>query len=125
MTGTVPAHNTWPVVDRRAMTEQQTMLMLIQQTHDSVTAMDGRLTQHMLNETQELAAAMVKATNAAFPAGDPDGHRRHHEAVIAKAEARAKFWQTMVIELSKWGLIGLAGWAVIALWQSFLAGPHK
>jgi hypothetical protein len=107
------------------MTEQQTILMLIQQIHDNVNAMDGRLTEHMKQETQELAAAMVKATNAAFPAGDPDGHRRHHEAVIAKAEASAKFWQTMITELSKWGLIGFAGWAAFALWQAFLAGPHK
>ncbi|MGB4817556.1 MAG: hypothetical protein WBP33_00455, partial [Saprospiraceae bacterium] len=59
----------------------------------------------------------------AFPRGDPDAHRLHHELAIRKAEASASFWQTLATELAKYGLIGFIGWAGYALWKAFLAGP--
>jgi hypothetical protein len=52
-----------------------------------------------------------------FPDGDPDGHRRAHEALIKRAEAKARFYEDLRGELAKkglWALIGLLG---IALWQ--------
>lgn len=52
-----------------------------------------------------------------FPDGDWDGHRRYHEAVIQKMEARAKFYEDLRGELAKkgvWALIALLG---VALWQ--------
>jgi hypothetical protein len=47
---------------------------------------------------------------AGFPGGDPDGHRRFHEAVIAKNEARARLYEAVRAELVSKGL-----WAAIAL----------
>lgn len=55
----------------------------------------------------------------AFPGGDWDGHRRYHEAVIKKLEAREKLYQDLRTELAKkglWGLIALVG---LALWAWF------
>jgi hypothetical protein len=59
----------------------------------------------------------------AFPAGDPQGHRAHHEAVIKKAEESAQFWKTMRVELGKWGLLCFVGFMLIAGWKHFLEGP--
>jgi hypothetical protein len=44
----------------------------------------------------------------AFPGGDWDGHRRYHEAVIKRIEAREKFYQDLRTDLATKGL-----WAVI------------
>ncbi|AQG98596.1 hypothetical protein A9R05_06920 [Burkholderia sp. KK1] len=54
-----------------------------------------------------------------FPDSDPDGHRRAHEALIRKAEERAKFYEDLRGELAKkgvWAVLVLIG---IALWQYF------
>ena len=88
--------------------------MLVQQIHDNTVAIDKKLTDGLASIRTE-----------AFPEGDADGHRRHHEAVIKAAEDRAMFWRGLRVELAKYGLIGFAGWAVYALWNAFLQGPHK
>src|ERR1700761_3001234 len=53
----------------------------------------------------------------AFPGGDWDGHRRYHETLIERAEARTKFYDDLRAELAKkgmWALLALLG---VALWQ--------
>jgi hypothetical protein len=52
-----------------------------------------------------------------FPGGDPEGHRRAHEALIRKAEARAKFYEDLCSELAKKGLWALLALIGIAVWQ--------
>lgn len=111
------------VIERRHAGSE--ILELIRIIHDNQIEMDRKLTQHMENETTELAESIAKLLSAAFPAGDPDGHRRHHELVIKQAEERAAFWKVMRTEIAKWGLIGFLGWAFVSLWQSFLSGPAK
>lgn len=108
------------------------LLALVQTVHDSVQSLhtdvknlDGRLSTHMTTETHELATEITKLMTSAFPDGDPDGHRRHHEAVIEREEARAAFWKKMFFELSKYGLIAFLGWLVLSTWNTFLQGPHK
>lgn len=119
-----------PPPERR--TETVLLLGMVKDVHDDVKnlhttiiALDTRLTKHMNEETLELAQEISKLMASAFPEGDPLGHRKHHEAVIAKAEARATFWRKMVEEITKYGLIGLMGWLVMSLWSTFLQGPHK
>ena len=68
-------------------------------------------------QVQQLAELTHKLA-AGFPGDDPGGHRVYHEAVIRKIEARAEFWQKMTFDLAKYGIIGLAGWAFVALWQA-------
>lgn len=59
----------------------------------------------------------------ALPDGDAEGHRRYHETVIAKIESQKQFYDKLLLELVKYGLLGFAGWAAYALWQAFLKGP--
>lgn len=50
-----------------------------------------------------------------FPAGDPDGHRRAHDAMIKNAERRAKFWESLSVHLAEkgiWGVLAFIGAAV-------------
>ncbi len=60
----------------------------------------------------------------AFPADDPVGHRAYHDEVINIARARKEFWQKLLFELAKWGLLGFLGWMLIAGWRDFLKGPQ-
>ena len=126
-----------PLPERRA--ETAVLLTMVQTIHDNlgslhsdvrtlnsdVNGLNGRLSAHMLDETHDLAEEVSKLMVSAFPDGDPDGHRRHHEAVLAKAEARAAFWKKMFFELCKYGLIGFMGWLALTAWNAFLQGPHK
>lgn len=50
----------------------------------------------------------VDELNKAFPGGDRDGHRRYHESLIARAEARTSFYLDLRSDLAKKGL-----WVVI------------
>ena len=59
------------------------------------------------------------------PAGDYDGHRRYHEAVIAKMEARSKMWQDVASSVAKWGVIGILTWLSWAIWHEFILQVFK
>jgi len=100
--------------EERRKSPTDALVTLIHQVHESVQALDRKLDKGISSLRED-----------AFPEGDADGHRRHHEAVIKAAEDRAKFWETMRVEIAKWGLIGFLGWALYNLWVSFLMGPHK
>lgn len=66
----------------------------------------------------------VQELRHAFPADDPAGHRAYHDEVIAIARARKEFWQKLLFELAKWGLLGFVAWLVLAGWRDFLKGPN-
>ncbi|MFM0638088.1 hypothetical protein PQQ63_15405 [Paraburkholderia metrosideri] len=94
-----------------------------------VAAVDGlrdEIGQRHVENTSTLQELDVKVNVAidriddlhrAFPGGDWEGHRRYHETLIEKAEARTKFYDDLRAELAKkgmWALIALLG---LALWQ--------
>lgn len=54
--------------------------------------------------------AMAATWKAAFPDGNADDHRRYHEALIRKAEARARLYEKLLAELVSKGL-----WALLIL----------
>ncbi|CAN7645491.1 hypothetical protein [Paraburkholderia terricola] len=63
----------------------------------------------------------VDELRRAFPDGDWDGHRRYHEAVIKRMEARAQFYRDLSGHLIKggaWALIVFLAWAS---WQAIKA----
>jgi len=101
------------------------VIQLITEIHKDVKDLDRKLTKHMLEETSELAQEIASLMIKAFPDGDPSGHKAAHEAWIKKTEAQAAFAEKMKFELIRWGLICFLGWAVIALWRSFLLGAPK
>lgn len=96
---------------------------LVMVVHDTVTAIDAKLSKHISDETTDLAANIQRLLADAFPAGDATGHRRTHEADIQRIEDSAAFWKTMRFEISRYGLLGFLGWAGYKLWASFLQGP--
>lgn len=56
---------------------------------------------------------------SAFPAGDTDGHRRYHEAVIEWRELRNKLVREALIKVAQAGSLAAFGWVALAIWQSF------
>ena len=110
--------------DRRKDSPMPVLLALVQKVHESQKELDRKLTKHMTEETDELAKAITTLMAEAFPEGDPDGHRRHHELVIQQAEERAKFWHEMRLAVAKWAGLGVLSFLVIAAWNKFLQGPH-
>ncbi len=79
--------------------------------------------QQLARRLDERMGPMEDLIRSGFPDGDPTGHRRYHEAEMARIEARAAFWEKMRFELAKWGLIGFAAWALQALLRAVLSGP--
>ena len=110
-----------PVFERR---KSDPLMILLTELREGQVEIHKQLEAHRAEVPTRLSQALEQLVADAFPESDPDGHRRHHEVLIRKAEVRAEFWQKINIELAKYGLIGFIGWAVIALWQKFLTGPH-
>ena len=87
------------------------------------------LTEVVRDTANELRAhadgetARIAAIEAGFPDGDPDGHRRYHEAEIKRIEARVEFWSKLRLSVTQWGLVGFIGWVLVSLWHEFLKGP--
>ena len=73
--------------------------------------------------TEMIEKAVSKSMAAAFPEGDPDGHRISHELAIATARSRADLYEALKKEVAKYGILGLLGWAGVAIWHAFLQGP--
>jgi hypothetical protein len=76
------------------------LMLSIRILHDKMDGFnDVRAAQNILR--QEFAAhlsAEAALIAKAFPDGDPDGHRRAHEAQIRESEERAEFWSRMRIK---------------------------
>ena len=107
--------------DRRRDSPMPVILELLRLVHKGQKELDEKLVQHMTNETAELAKAMTKLMQEAFPYGDPLGHRLAHEVRIEKEKERTAFWREMRIHGAKWLGLGLLSFVVGALWVTFKA----
>lgn len=112
-----------PSVERRS--NDSMVIVLMQQVHEKIEAMDKKLTQHMVDETSVLAEEIAKLMNNAFPGSDPMGHRKAHEAQMEAIADRAAFWKMLRNEIAKYGIVGLLGWITYSLWMALLRGPTK
>jgi hypothetical protein len=110
--------------DRRQRTEDA-LLVHIQELSKEIREVKAQFAYHHATYVESTEKAVAKAMSEAFPDGDPHGHRRHHEIVIAAAQRRLELWDMLKKETAKWGLLGFLGWAGYALWQAFLLGPRK
>lgn len=92
-------------------------LAMLTEIRDQLAATRGELAA----TRTELAANTRKTEQvlSAFPAGDTDGHRRYHEAVIEWRELRNKMVKEALIHAAKAGTLAGAGWIAFAIWQSF------
>lgn len=107
------------------MRSEDSLLLHIRELQSAIKELKAQMTYHHGVFEERVEVAVKKVFERSFPEGDPDGHRKVHENWIERAEAQAKFWETMKTELGKWGLIGFMGWVVYYLWLAFLQGPKK
>lgn len=115
--------NTPVFTDRRKQTDHEILIGLIDRLMTRIDDLERKITEHAASESATVQEAVHSAMNASFPDGDPEGHRRHHEALIKKAEESAQFWKEMRIAVGKWVGLGLLGFLVTAAWAHFLQGP--
>ena len=104
--------------------ESDALLLHIQALQGDMRVMDDKLTHHHAIFEERVEAAVERVYISAFPDGDPEGHRRHHELVIRREEERLKFWQEMRIAGAKWVGMGVLTFLVAAAWTQFLKGLH-
>jgi hypothetical protein len=93
----------------------QVLLELVKQVHDSQKKLDEKLSTHMTDQTEELAAAITKLMKDAFPGGDPVKHALYHESLIEQAKEKAEFWKEMRIHAGKWAGLGILSFIVGAV----------
>lgn len=91
-----------PRQDRRA---DDQVLRAVQSLQRSL---DNRHTEN--SDRLKGLEAKVDLVLSGFPEEDPEGHRRYHEAMIRKAEERARFWSELRIKLAERGV-----WAVLTV----------
>lgn len=65
------------------------------------------------------AIRRIDDLHKAFPGGDWEGHRRYHEAMIKRVEARSKLYEDLRSELAKKGLWALILTLGAAIWFYF------
>jgi hypothetical protein len=100
--------------------------------HEDITAAINALSadmdqRHSENVTQQLVTdrkvdeviRRVDDLHKAFPGGDWDGHRRSHEAMIARHEAKARFYEELRVDLAQKGLWALIVGVATAVWYYF------
>lgn len=72
-----------------------------------------------LKVRDEQAEAVIKNLLSGFPAGDFDGHRRYHEAVIEWRELRNKLVREALIKITQASALAAFCWLALAIWQAF------
>lgn len=110
--------------DQERRSSDSVMLALVHTIKEDVSDMKATLKNHIETEPQEWAALLEDMMVKSFPGGDPDGHREAHEAQMQAVRDRAEFWKTMLMEVSKWGILGVLGWLAFHAWVAFVKGPQ-
>lgn len=112
--------------EQAAKSTPNLLMQLIADSNEKLEqlAESGRQTRRLVEEALEMTKGLSEEFRGAFPSGDPEAHREYHEALIGEARQRKEFWNKLVFELTKWGLIGFLGWLVIQVWTGALKGPH-
>lgn len=70
----------------------------------------------LIEQVQNEMRAVAATVKVAFPEGDADGHRRYHEAIIKRIEAREQFYRKLLAELVSKGLWALLIFLGAAVW---------
>lgn len=67
----------------------------------------------------ETLTKLLEENNSGFPAGDPDGHRRYHEAVIRAMENRNRIVRECLVKAGSASILAGLGWLGWAVWHWF------
>ena len=98
--------------------EAQISVMVEEEVERRISQRDERLMLHMDQQFSQLQ----KLITAAFPDGDPHGHRMYHEKSIREANAWARIKGEVISKFLTGGLWVAAAWLAFAVWQSFKEG---
>lgn len=85
-------------------------------TKQSVT--DRKLDDHMRDETDQFKTMVKDIVRELVPDGDIRGHHDAHQAMIAKAQAEATFYNRLKADLASKGLWGLILVLGAVLWYA-------
>ena len=116
------------LADRRST--DRNIVILLQQ----IGTLSEKIDKHIVSSSErhdQLSAkiigtdALTKALYDAFPNADLHGHHDYHNAVMETLKRRRDFWDKILGEVLKYGLIGIATWVCMTLWTAFNAGPKK
>ena len=111
-------------IERRKSSEQYDFEIyrgIVQQIHD----MHTDLKKHIMDEQGDITSAVANMVTRSFPEGDPEGHKRYHEAVIKQQEAKADLYRFLLKEGLKYGLLTCLCWIGYSIWQGLLLGIRK
>lgn len=111
-------------MERRAI-DVGTLIAMIQQVHDDVRALDSKLTIHILEEVEDISKAVQAAFEVSMPNNNPGAHRLEHEYAANAMRASSEFWNKLLFELAKTGLIGALGWLTYAAWSSLVTSAQR
>lgn len=78
-----------------------------------------------LRDAQRDMATQLGTIARGFPAGDYDGHRRYHEAVIERMELRNKLIREALTKVVQAGALAGCGWVAVAMWNYFKLSVHQ
>jgi len=101
----------------------EAILKLVTEIHKDVREVDRKLTEHIADETTSAANLIEEFKKNAFVDGDAARHKQMQITALEKAEASSKFYHDIAASVAKWGLIGLFGFIVFAVWRAVLEGP--
>lgn len=87
------------------------------------TALAEVLTE--MRDTQRDMLQMLGEIKRGFPAGDYDGHRRYHEAVIERMELRNKLVREALTKAVQASTLAALGWVAVAMWNYFKLSVHQ
>lgn len=95
------------------------LMHLIEELTKQVHEMREEFKSHREALEVESVSMRARLLMESFPAGDHEAHRKYHERLIKADEERIAFWKKMREELTKWGLIGFAGWFIAFAGHAF------
>jgi hypothetical protein len=80
------------------------------------------VTRHQVTDRKvDEVIRRVDDLHNAFPGGDWNAHRKAHEAMIARHEAKARFYEELRVDLAQKGLWALIVGLATAIWYYFRA----
>ena len=109
-------------VEQKADSSHAILYNIVAQHNESLIRMEASITGmvNAIKDQEKTAAEHRQRMFDCVPNGDHDGHRRYHEAVIQRMEARAALWQDVQKSVAKWGVIALLGWMAVAMWHEVI-----
>jgi hypothetical protein len=107
----------------RRLESVESIQQLIHKIYESTNSTEQRVTNLMISFSSYSAKQDLIANG--FPNSDPEGHRKAHELFIKHAEAKAVFWGKMRDEAAKYGILGVLGFILMAVWIAIKNEVHK